>query len=123
MSISDGWFYKAVEIRRYESTVADFTETGGFETLYEELNTSVHGEASGVENTIVGDFGVGASQLIWRVGDIDSEKGWPQEKDVVILDGRQYFINRIVDHTNIPPMFTAIHPHKVAFIGENLLEV
>lgn len=119
--ISDAWFTSfLVRVRRYEGTVSNYTETGDFEDLYDELPTSIHGEASTVENTIAGSFGLGASSMIWRSVDIDPEKGWPQEDDVVIYQGRAFLINRIEDHTAIPPMFKAVVPHKVAHLGEEI---
>lgn len=122
MPISDAWFTSfKVEVRRYESTVSNYSESGDYETLYAELPTSIHGEQSMSEPTAIGTFGLGASQLIWRAQDIDGEKGWPREEDVVVYDGKSYFINRMADHTAIPPFFQAVKPHKVAFVGEELV--
>jgi hypothetical protein len=123
VSLDSRWRSATVEVRRYESTVAAFAETGAFETLYATLSATVEGEWSSTESTIMGDFGQGHLRLTFWAVDIDDEKGWPAEKDVVILGGQQYFINKIEDHTFIPAMFTSIKAHKVAHIGENLLEV
>lgn len=122
MSLSDGWFSQTVEVRRYQSTVANYTEEGEFETLYAELPTAIQGDPSQTESTIVGKFGLSAMQLIWRGQDI-GEAGWPQENDVVILGGKQYFINQITDHTFVPALFSGIPAHKVATVSEEVINL
>lgn len=118
MSLDPGWWHKRVEIRRYLSTVSNYEETGDYDTIYSDLPTSVQGDPSSVEDTIIGQIGLGSAQLCWRASDINPSKGWPQEKDVVVLDGREFYIARMIDHTAIPPFFSSIEPHKIAFIAE-----
>ncbi len=118
MPLDSGWWHKTVEVRRYSGTVSNYEETGEYEALYLKLPTNEQGEDSTVQDTIMGQIGLGSRQLCWRAADIDPVKGWPREKDAVILDGKEYYISRIIDHTAIPPFFTSMEPHKIAFISE-----
>lgn len=123
MSLSSDWFSTPVAIRRYSSTIQNLSEiNGAYTTLYAALPTFVTGLASDLESTMLGQFGLKNFQLVWRVDDIDDEKGWPQVGDVASLAGEQFLIVKLTEHIHIPGFFT-LPAHKAAFIGESLVPI
>lgn len=118
----EGWFNKSSQIRRYSSTIVNLAETDEeYTEIYAALPTAMMGQDSDIESTMLGQLGLANFQLAWRVDDID-ENGWPKEGDVVSINGQEYFINKMADHTNSPSVFTLPH-HKVAYIGSTFAEI
>lgn len=110
--LNEGWFSQTIGVDRYASSVVDRREVGSWSSLYESLRCAVAGVYSKVDPTMLGHIPIDEYWITVRVGDIDSEVGWPEENDRVTLAGSVYYIISVSDQTMNAGFFT-IPPHKI----------